>query len=184
VYRTRPRKLGWITSIVSHRLYDLHTGENDRSQRETLVTHYAEGSLEPLLVNKYIFKRSEENAPLLIRPLVKLIFGKLDSLLVSPNLEKHGKLVCVRPPPIPKVITSDPNVLQIEMHLTKVGRTGWFAGLDHPTSADFMMCYTLDEFVLQASEFAGSKAKEWVKKMQGRPAFKKVSALLPSHNLT
>mgnify|MGYP001413820548 CR=1 FL=1 len=64
---------------------------------------------------------------------------------------------------------------QLEAHLTKVEKTGWFAGLDHPTSADFMMAFTLDIFVLRAPEFVGPKVKEWVKKVQARPAYKRVS---------
>lgn len=59
----------------------------------SIVTHYAEGSVQPLLVRRLLFRLIPDNAPFLIRPLLKGIFGKVDQTLISPELDKHGKLV-------------------------------------------------------------------------------------------
>jgi glutathione S-transferase len=66
----------------------------------------------------------------------------------------------------------------VEAHLTRVEpKGGWFAGTgeDRPTSADFVMALTLQIFVVYASEYTGPKTREYIKKVQARPAYKKVS---------
>jgi glutathione S-transferase len=59
-----------------------------------LVTHYAEGSVQPLLVSRLIYRRVPSKVPIFIRPIVKGVFSKIDGLINAPDLEKHGKLVC------------------------------------------------------------------------------------------
>ncbi|KAF8958240.1 glutathione S-transferase [Flammula alnicola] len=97
------------------------------------------------------FRLIPQRSPALIRPLVKRIFTKLDETLNAPELERHGKL--------------------IESHLEKT--QGWFAGGEHPTSADYMMSFTLEILLNRAPEFAGSNVKEYVKRIQDRPAYKR-----------
>jgi glutathione S-transferase len=66
----------------------------------------------------------------------------------------------------------------VEARLTEVeSRGGWFAGTgeDRPTSADFVMALTLQIFVVYAPEYTGPKTREYMKKVQARPAYKKVS---------
>lgn len=55
---------------------------------------------------------------------------------------------------------------------------GWLAGTgeDRPTSADFLMVLTLQIFLNRAPEYAGPKIREYVKKVQARPAYKKVGS--------
>ncbi|KDR67338.1 hypothetical protein GALMADRAFT_258303 [Galerina marginata CBS 339.88] len=114
-------------------------------------THYPEGSVQPILVRRLLFRLIPQNLPALIRPIAKSIFNNLDQRLNVPELERHGKL--------------------IEAHLEKT--KGWFAGGDTLTSADYMMGFTLEIFMDRAPEFAGPRIKEYVKQIQDRPAYKK-----------
>jgi hypothetical protein len=58
-----------------------------------LVTHYAEGSLMPLLVQKIIFDMVPKRLPFLIRPIAKVIFGQLEKQIIQPEYKKHHDLV-------------------------------------------------------------------------------------------
>ncbi|PPQ82930.1 hypothetical protein CVT26_005037 [Gymnopilus dilepis] len=115
-------------------------------------SHYAEGSLMPILVQKLIFDLVPKNSPFLLRPLVKSIFGKLDNLLVQSELKKHFAM--------------------IEAHLEK-SKTTWFAGGDHPTAADFQMSFPLEAIVSEAPEMAGPQMKKFVQAVHSREAYKK-----------
>ena len=67
--------------------------------------------------------------------------------------------------------------IQIEARLIEVeSKGGWLTGTgeDRPTSADFLMVLTLQIFLNRAPEYAGPKTREYVKKVQARPAYKKV----------
>lgn len=70
------------------------------------------------------------------------------------------------------------NAIQVEAHLMEVESSGgWFAGTgeDRPTSADFVMALTLQILVVYASDYRGPKTREYIKKVQARPAYKRVS---------
>ncbi|KAF9456872.1 thioredoxin-like protein [Collybia nuda] len=114
-------------------------------------THYAEGSLMPLLIQKIIFGIVPKKAPFLVRPLVSIIFGQLEKMIIQPEYKRHYEL--------------------IDAHLNKV--TSWFAGGDHPTSADFQMAFPLEAIVTTAPDLASQKMKEYVKRVQERPAYKR-----------
>jgi len=120
-------------------------------------THYAEGTLMPLLVNKYIFSIIPSRMPFFLRPVLWFVFGKLDSALIEPGLKKNREL--------------------IENHLTKMKNNssgcGWFAGGDHPTSADYMMSFPLEMFVSSVGAGDGDRITGWVKNMHERPAYKR-----------
>ena len=60
-------------------------------------SHYAEGSLMPLLVQKIIFDIIPRQSPFVIRPLVSMVFAQLQTHLVQPEIRKHINLVN-RPP--------------------------------------------------------------------------------------
>ncbi|KAF8589166.1 hypothetical protein K439DRAFT_1405472 [Ramaria rubella] len=115
-------------------------------------THYAEGSFMPILVNKYIFSLIPQRSPALLRPLIKSVFSTLEKKMLNPELTAHCNI--------------------IEAHLEK-SKTGWFAGGDHPTSADFMMAFALEALVHGGVNFAGPKIKEYVKRVHERPAYKR-----------
>ncbi|KAF8907835.1 thioredoxin-like protein [Gymnopilus junonius] len=115
-------------------------------------SHYAEGSLMPILVQKVIFDIVPKNSPFLIRPLVKSIFEKLDSQLVQNELKKHFSM--------------------IEAHLAK-SPSGWFAGGQEPTAANYQMSFPLEAVVADAPEMAGPQIKKFVQIVHNREAFKK-----------
>ncbi|KAG2005047.1 glutathione S-transferase [Coprinopsis cinerea AmutBmut pab1-1] len=118
-------------------------------------SHYSEGSLQPLLTRRFIYQIIPTRAPFFIRPMAKGLFTKVDQNLIAPELEKHGKM--------------------IESRLEQVAsKGGWFAGLAHPTSADFILSFTLEVFVQRAPEYTGKLTKEYVKRVQSREAYKRV----------
>jgi len=115
-------------------------------------THYAEGSLMPILVNKMIFSIIPQKSPALIRPLLKPIFATLDKRMLEPEIKAHCAM--------------------IESHLKK-SKTGWLAGGDYPTSADFMMVYPVEALVMRGPNFVGPRMKEYVERIHERPAYKR-----------
>ncbi|KAG6841619.1 hypothetical protein C0991_009044 [Blastosporella zonata] len=58
-----------------------------------VVTHYAEGSLMPLCVQKITYDMVPQRTPLLIRPVASVIFKNLTQKLLIPAFEKHFALV-------------------------------------------------------------------------------------------
>jgi hypothetical protein len=58
------------------------------------VSHYAEGTLMPILIQRMIFDYVPKNAPFWIRPIVRTVFDQLKKLLVEPEIKKNLKMVC------------------------------------------------------------------------------------------
>jgi len=116
-------------------------------------SHYAEGSLMPLVANKFIFSIVPGHSPFFVRPVVKPIMSMLDSQLIDPQLRRHVSL--------------------IENHLEKTG--DWFAGGENPTSADFMMAYGVEGLAKFYPDVVGPKIKAWIERVQNRPAYKRAS---------
>ncbi|GJJ10257.1 hypothetical protein Clacol_004483 [Clathrus columnatus] len=120
-------------------------------------THYSEGSLMPLLVNKIIFSIIPQKSPIFVRPLLKSVFQKVEKVLLHPELKKHIEL--------------------IEAHLKKQ-TSGWFAGEEHPTASDFMMTFPLELLILQSSKTSATggdmpEIRKYLKRIHERPAYKK-----------
>ncbi|KIJ35276.1 hypothetical protein M422DRAFT_180952 [Sphaerobolus stellatus SS14] len=115
-------------------------------------SHYAEGTLMPILVNKLIFTIIPQKAPSLVRPLLKPVFGNLIKKLLNPELKANAELV--------------------ELHFQQ-NKSGWIAGGEGPTSADFMMGFPLEALSSRNSENIGPKTKEYVERIHERPAFKR-----------
>ncbi|KAG8734721.1 hypothetical protein FRC10_011497 [Ceratobasidium sp. 414] len=113
-----------------------------------LDTHYAEGTLMPLLVNQLIFTVVPERAPFFIRPILNMVFGMLMSRMVYPRIKENMKM--------------------IEAHLAK--RPGkFFAGGDVPTSADFQMVFPLEAFCAKSeAENVGEHVRAYVEAIHGR----------------
>ncbi|KAF9539410.1 thioredoxin-like protein [Agrocybe pediades] len=111
--------------------------------------HYAEGSLQPVLTRCEIFSKIPPAMPFFLRPILRFVFNQVHKVLDGPELMNHSKM--------------------IEAHLEN--RT-WFAGGDHPTSADYLMGFTLEHFLSVVPEYAGPRIVEYVKRIQDRPAYK------------
>lgn len=60
----------------------------------TPVSHYAEGTLMPVIVHKMIFDHISKNTPFLIRPIIKMVFEQVKKLLVEPEITKNLSMVC------------------------------------------------------------------------------------------
>ncbi|KAG7097632.1 hypothetical protein E1B28_004964 [Marasmius oreades] len=140
-------------AIVEYLLKFYSTGKFNSAQSgqeyidNLYFTHYAEGSIMPVLIQKLIFTLIPQRSPWLVRWLLNGVFGKVSSLLVEPELKKHSDLV--------------------ESHLS---RKTFIAGGSEPTSADFLMIMPAE--MLEAINIAGPSTKEYVKRIHDRPAFK------------
>lgn len=131
-------------------------------QRETLpesaqiddiyFTHYAEGSLMPILLSKIIYRMIPERAPVLLKPFLWCIFDALSRRLVTPQLRTHREYIEVR-----------------------LGESegGFFAGGSEPTAADFMMIFPLELWGKMFPESFGPRCREYIDRIHERPAFKR-----------
>ncbi|KAF8991978.1 glutathione S-transferase [Cyathus striatus] len=123
-------------------------------------SNYVEGSLQESISRRIIFDRIAPTFPEEQRPLVQSVADTLNSVLVAPDLEKHGKLV--------------------EAHLEKT-KGSWVAGGQNPTSADYLLSFSLETLVVFAPEYAGTRVKEYVINVQTRPAYKRAVERLNHH---
>ncbi|KAL0958346.1 hypothetical protein HGRIS_000491 [Hohenbuehelia grisea] len=115
-------------------------------------THYAEGSLMPILVQGMVNRMVPQQSPFFVRPFANLIFGQLDKGFVQPELKRHLSF--------------------IESHLEKANG-GWFAGGSEPSAADYMMAFPLEALDATDSKVLGPKCLEYVRKVHARPAYKR-----------
>ena len=67
------------------------------SELANSVTHYAEGSLMPILLTKVMCRRIPERAPLLLKPLLWSVFEAVSCRMVAPRLEIHRDQVGASP---------------------------------------------------------------------------------------
>lgn len=109
-------------------------GTNERL-RYTYWLHYAEGSAMTPLLLKLIFTRLPDNAPALLRGLVKTISAKANARLADPQIRTH-----------------------LDYWDSELSKAEWFAGQEF-TAADIMMSFPLEA----AAARAGAKSKPMVK---------------------
>lgn len=114
--------------------------------------HYSEGSFMPILTNYYMFTVISDRSPWFLRPLLRLVFGRLNSIIIFPALKKNMEV--------------------IEAHLAR-STTGWFAGGREPTSADFMMIFPLEAVCSVVPDYAGPAVKEYVERIHKRITYKR-----------
>jgi len=117
-------------------------------------SHYAEGTLMPTLVQKFFLGIIAEKTPFFIRPIFNAVFNQVDLKFFKPAFQK--------------------NFSMIEKHLDTV-KTGWFAGGEDPTAADFQMAFPLEAVVAKAPEVLKDAPKilEYVDRVHNRPAYKR-----------
>ncbi|KAJ7871347.1 hypothetical protein B0H13DRAFT_2060626 [Mycena leptocephala] len=109
-------------------------------------THFAEASLQPLIVERLLLISSPRFMPQEVQATAKTLFGQVRKQRIEPELRKYAAFV--------------------EAHLNKVD---WFAGGPGPTAADFAMSFPLE--CLAFLKFAGPKCMAYVAKIQARPAY-------------
>ena len=119
--------------------------------RYTYWLHYAEGSLQPLLLMKLFFGRIEKGPmPFFAKPIAKAIAGKVIGSFISPNLERNF------------------DYLESEL-----GRTAWFAGPEF-TAADIQMSFPLEAAVSRGGlDSKRPKLMAFLERIHARPAYKK-----------
>jgi glutathione S-transferase len=111
--------------------------------------HYAEGSLMPFLLFKLVFGRIRSaKMPFFVKPVAKRIADGVESSFVTPNLKRH--------------------IAFLDGELEK---SPWFAGKDL-TIADIQMSYPMEAIVARVPD-ATPRFKEWVDRVQARPAYKR-----------
>ncbi len=122
--------------------------------RYTYWLHYAEGSIQPLLLMKLFFDRIEKGPmPFFVRPFAKGIVDKARASFVVPNLER-----------------------QLDYLEGELGRSGWFAG-DEFSAADVQMSFPLEAAVVRAGlDSKRPKLMAFLERIHARPAYRKAIA--------
>jgi len=115
-------------------------------------SHYAEGSLMPILINKVLCTMVPGKAPLLLKPFLWGVFEAVGRRLFAPRLETHKEY--------------------IEIQLSKTDGV-FFAGGNEPTAADYMMIFPLELWAKMCPESLGPRCREYVERIHERPAYKR-----------
>jgi glutathione S-transferase len=119
--------------------------------RYTYWLHYAEGSLQPLLLMKLFFGRIEKGPmPFFAKPVAKAIVAKVMGSFITPNLERHF------------------DYLEGEL-----ARSAWFAGEEF-SAADIQMSFPLEAAVSRGGlDSRRPKLMAFLDRIHARPAYKK-----------
>ena len=119
--------------------------------RFTYWLHYAEGSVQPMLLMKLIFDRIEKAPmPFFARPIAKAIAQKTKSSFIEPNIDRH-----------------------LDYMEAELGKTAWFAGQEF-TAADIQMSFPLEAAVSRGGlDAKRPKLMAFLERIHARPAYKK-----------
>lgn len=120
-------------------------------------SHYAEGTLMPILVQKFIYEHIPLFAPWYLGFFLRPIFGAVSKLVTSSDMRK--------------------NLDHISAYLNQASHSMWFAGGERPTRADFMMIFPMELIKSGWADGVGEinpKIREWVDKVHERPAYQRV----------
>lgn len=111
--------------------------------------HTSQGSLQPLLTNKFVMMAMQMRAPFLVRPVAKSLVGALDQRFFGPRLAALFR--------------------EIETALTN---SKWFAG-DQLTAADMVMGYSMELCVHRGGmdEKNHPNAYRFLKQMRDYPSY-------------
>lgn len=121
-------------------------GSADRL-RYTYWLHYAEGSAMTPLLLKLVFTRLPENAPGLLRGLVKSISTKANERLADPQIRTH-----------------------LDYWDNELSKSEWFAGNEF-TAADIMMSFPLEAAAARADAKSRPMVKAFLDRIHIRPAY-------------
>ncbi len=119
--------------------------------RYTYWLHYAEGSLQPLLLMKLFFGRIEKSPmPFFAKPVAKAIVAKVMDRFITPNLERNF------------------DYLEGEL-----ARSTWFVGEEF-SAADVQMSFPLEAAAARGGlDSKRPKAMAFLDRIHERPAYKK-----------
>ncbi|KAG8997850.1 hypothetical protein FRB93_013919 [Tulasnella sp. JGI-2019a] len=139
-------------------------------------THYAEGTLGPLLVWKYILTLSPNHSPISDQPVARTVCNNIISGMIDKQLETSFAMVSQPSNRIhPHIgegvdIWPPPRNHQIDKHMQKVSG-GWFAGGDEPTSADYMMIFGMEMASSRGS--VPENIKKYVDRVHAMPSYRR-----------
>jgi glutathione S-transferase len=116
--------------------------------RYTYFLHYAEGSLMPPLVMKFVFTRLPRRAPFLVRPIAGAIAARALASYVDPQIERH-----------------------LDFLEGELADCPWFAG-DAFSAADVQMSYPLEAAAFRAGlDARRPKLWDFLQRVHARPAY-------------
>jgi glutathione S-transferase len=121
-------------------------GTDDRI-RFSYWMHYAEGSAMTPLLLKLVFTRLPDNAPGLLRPIVRNISRQAQARLADPQIATHLTYID-----------------------TELAKHDWFAGKDF-SAADIMMSFPLEAATVRANAKTKPMIKAFLEKIHARPAY-------------
>ena len=124
-------------------------GSRDRL-RYTYWLHYAEGSAMPPLVMQLIFNQVEEKSPFFLRPVAKVITGKVRQTYLEPQISQ-----------------------QLGYMEAELEKNTWFVS-DEFTAADIQLSFPLEAAASQSNLDAGHpQLKTFLESIHARPAYQK-----------
>jgi glutathione S-transferase len=109
--------------------------------------NYAEGSAMTPLLLKLVFMRLPQNAPALLRGIVKNISDKANARLADPQIRTH-----------------------LDFWDNELSKAEWFAGKDF-TAADIMMSFPLEAAAARANANSRPMVKAFLDRIHARPAY-------------
>lgn len=118
-------------------------------RRYRFWVHYAEGSLMPPLLVRFIFNRVlAAPVPFFVKPVVKSIVGKVEATYTGPELGRHVRFI-----------------------ESELSRHEWFAG-DEFTAADIQMSFPLEALVAREAPGVTHPAIDaFLERIHARPAY-------------
>lgn len=120
--------------------------------RHLYFFHSVEGTVMPLLTNKFIFKMIPERAPWIVRPIARTIAEGLNNALVARQLPRL-----------------------FDLWESALKEAEWFGGGAF-SAADIMMSYAVEAAGQRADAFNGRpKLVAWLERVRQRPAYQAAS---------
>ncbi|TGY90228.1 glutathione S-transferase [Marinicauda algicola] len=113
----------------------------------TYWLHYAEGSAMTPLLLKLVFSRLPENAPFVMKPVVRAVANKTMDGFVDPRVAEH-----------------------VDYWEKSLEETGWFAG-QHFTLADIMMSFPLEAASTRADLSGRPAIRSFLERVHAREAY-------------
>ena len=117
----------------------------------TYWLHYAEGSAMPPLLMSLVFRKLPQGAPLLLRPLVGAIAGKVMDVFIKPQLKNHFDFI-----------------------ESELGKSEWFAGPQF-SAADIQMSFPVEAAAARGGlhEESSPGIFAFLKRIHARPAYQR-----------